>query len=79
MMTRYLHIYQRLAQKKTHKAVLCGFESGDTWIRTRDTRIFSPMLYQLSYITLVDKLVKRVVIPGFEPGTHGFSVRCSTN
>ena|SRR5690606_35356065 len=26
-------------------------ESGDEWIRTTDSRIFSPMLYQLSYIT----------------------------
>ena len=26
-------------------------KSGGTWIRTRDTRIFSPMLYQLSYAT----------------------------
>ena len=24
---------------------------GDEWIRTTDSRIFSPMLYQLSYIT----------------------------
>ncbi len=28
-------------------------KSGDTRIRTRDTRIFSPMLYQLSYVTVV--------------------------
>jgi hypothetical protein len=26
--------------------------SGDEWIRTTDSRIFSPMLYQLSYITV---------------------------
>jgi hypothetical protein len=26
-------------------------EGGDEWARTTDTRIFSPMLYQLSYIT----------------------------
>ncbi len=25
---------------------------GDEWARTTDSRIFSPMLYQLSYITL---------------------------
>ena len=25
---------------------------GDGWIRTTDSRIFSPMLYQLSYITV---------------------------
>lgn len=26
---------------------------GDEWARTTDSRIFSPMLYQLSYITFV--------------------------
>ena len=26
---------------------------GDEWARTTDSRIFSPMLYQLSYITLI--------------------------
>lgn len=26
---------------------------GDEWIRTTDSRIFSPMLYQLSYITFL--------------------------
>ena len=25
---------------------------GDEWARTTDSRIFSPMLYQLSYITV---------------------------
>jgi hypothetical protein len=25
---------------------------GDEWTRTTDSRIFSPMLYQLSYITV---------------------------
>ena len=25
---------------------------GDKWTRTTDSRIFSPMLYQLSYITI---------------------------
>ena len=27
------------------------FDGGDEWIRTTDSRIFSPMLYHLSYIT----------------------------
>ena len=26
---------------------------GDKWTRTTDSRIFSPMLYQLSYITIL--------------------------
>ncbi len=29
-----------------------GLLGGDEWIRTTDSRIFSPMLYQLSYITV---------------------------
>jgi hypothetical protein len=28
-------------------------DCGDEWTRTTDSRIFSPMLYQLSYITVV--------------------------
>lgn len=28
-------------------------EGGDKWTRTTDSRIFSPMLYQLSYITVL--------------------------
>ncbi len=31
-----------------------SIKRGATWNRTRDTRIFSPMLYQLSYGTLRD-------------------------
>lgn len=39
-------------QKKAHKLNVYRLQKGgDTWIRTRDTRIFSPMLYRLSYIT----------------------------
>lgn len=33
---------------------------GDEWIRTTDSRIFSPMLYQLSYITVFVKSVAKV-------------------
>ncbi len=32
---------------------------GDKWTRTTDSRIFSPMLYQLSYITVSDKVMQR--------------------
>ena len=31
-----------------------GFQGGASWNRTSDTRIFSPLLYQLSYGTLSD-------------------------
>jgi hypothetical protein len=52
------------AEMKTASTKLLGFEKrtkkipiredregGDKWTRTTDSRIFSPMLYQLSYIT----------------------------
>ncbi len=35
------------------KALNCFRACGDKWTRTIDSRIFSPMLYQLSYITLL--------------------------
>lgn len=35
---------------------------GDEWTRTTDSRIFSPMLYQLSYITVSVKIVAKVDI-----------------
>lgn len=34
------------------KALKCFRACGDEWTRTTDSRIFSPMLYQLSYITV---------------------------
>ena len=43
----YLRNKKTLAMEK-HARVLGGAE----WIRTTDSRIFSPMLYQLSYSTL---------------------------
>ena len=53
---------------------------GATRNRTGDTRIFSPLLYQLSYGTKgVLCRFLQVVPPGIEPGTQGFSVLCSTN
>ncbi len=41
--------------KGTKKALNCFRACGDKWTRTIDSRIFSPMLYQLSYITLFVK------------------------
>lgn len=37
--------------KGIKKAPNCFGAGGDEWTRTTDSRIFSPMLYQLSYIT----------------------------
>jgi hypothetical protein len=41
-----------LRKKRAKKIPIRGDrEGGDKWTRTTDSRIFSPMLYQLSYIT----------------------------
>jgi len=60
------------------------FVGGASWIRTSDTRIFSPLLYRLSYGTfqvfVLNLLLSDLVVPaGFEPATQGFSVLCSTD
>ena len=39
--------------------ILHQFASGTTWNRTRDTRIFSPLLYQLSYGTKMTDFLPR--------------------
>lgn len=55
-----LCIYQKVKEMPTEtskkdikKAPSYDGAGGDEWIRTTDSRIFSPMLYQLSYITLL--------------------------
>jgi hypothetical protein len=42
-------LYSPINKKTRSKAA--GLQGGDEWNRTIDTRIFSPLLYQLSYIT----------------------------
>ena len=49
-----------LTKEKRHKSLICSVlliltfgSSGATGNRTRDTRIFSPLLYQLSYGTII--------------------------
>lgn len=44
-----------ILEEKGIKKALKIFQGlgGDEWIRTTDSRIFSPMLYQLSYITVL--------------------------
>ena len=44
------------------KCFYCGFFRGVTGNRTRDTRIFSPLLYQLSYDTIVLECKDRIFI-----------------
>ena len=41
-------------KKESHFSATLWFSSGATGNRTRDTRIFSPLLYQLSYGTVVE-------------------------
>ena len=48
-------IVEKVASQKGIKKApskYSGPDGGDEWIRTTDSRIFSPMLYQLSYITV---------------------------
>ena len=51
--------------------------SGTTRNRTGDTRIFSPLLYQLSYGT--SQWVLGVIRLGLEPKTPTLKVLCSTD
>lgn len=47
---------KQMTGSKNHKGIKkapnCFGAGGDEWTRTTDSRIFSPMLYQLSYITV---------------------------
>jgi hypothetical protein len=44
---------RKYSSKKGIKKASTEVEAGgDKWTRTTDSRIFSPMLYQLSYITV---------------------------
>lgn len=47
--------YSVVEKESIKKALNCFRACGDKWTRTIDSRIFSPMLYQLSYITLFVK------------------------
>lgn len=38
--------------KKNPKTFVLGLIFGQNWNRTSDTRIFSPLLYQLSYLAI---------------------------
>jgi hypothetical protein len=48
----------KILQKDIKKALNFIRACGDEWTRTTDSRIFSPMLYQLSYITFPLKCCK---------------------
>ena len=50
----YFFIYSlilKLYLSKKSPLLRAGFHCGAEWARTTDSRIFSPMLYQLSYST----------------------------
>lgn len=49
--TKMIFILTQSGIKKSLEEIQ-GFR-GDEWTRTTDSRIFSPMLYQLSYITFL--------------------------
>ena len=44
-----------------------GFSGGASWIRTSDTRIFSPLLYQLSYGTFFCSSVTELAMQIYRP------------
>lgn len=49
--------------KKVPQLTLNGtFEGGAEWARTTDSRIFSPMLYQLSYSTLSERMQSYIIL-----------------
>ena len=48
---RSISVAIRKSMGKKNPDPLRDREGGDEWTRTTDSRIFSPMLYQLSYIT----------------------------
>ncbi len=49
--------------KKVPQQTLNGtFEGGAEWARTTDSRIFSPMLYQLSYSTLLERMQSYIIL-----------------
>ena len=53
MLPKSWSIEKEKSPKSLSDSSLGDFSSGATGIRTRDTRIFSPLLYQLSYGTIV--------------------------
>ena len=53
MLPKSWSIEKEKSPKLLSDSDLGDFSSGATGIRTRDTRIFSPLLYQLSYGTIV--------------------------
>ena len=56
---QFRHNFKR---KNPRRCILRGFLGGVTGNRTRDTRIFSPLLYQLSYDTIVLECKDRIFI-----------------
>ena len=53
MLPKSWSIEKEKSPKLLSDSDLGDFSSGATGIRTRDTRIFSPLLYQLSYGTII--------------------------
>ena len=49
----YVHCKDVYKNKKEENFFQSSLLRGATGIRTRDTRIFSPLLYQLSYGTII--------------------------
>lgn len=52
IVVNWLKMAKNQIQRGIKKALIFIRAGGDKWTRTTDSRIFSPMLYQLSYITV---------------------------
>ena len=64
-----------LATRRSINWAIPAFKNGgQRWNRTTDTRIFSPLLYQLSYLTILKKMATWM---GLEPTTSAVTGRRS--
>ena len=58
MCFKKIHCYEKRWKQRIEER---EGKSGTTWNRTRDTRIFSPLLYRLSYGTLSENWVAKII------------------
>lgn len=69
-----LIIFQHYKRGNAYEKLLDGGPGAD---RTRDTGIFNPLLYQLSYRAIYKTQKEKIL--GVEPSTFCLTDKCSTN
>ena len=60
-LVRLVYHFSKNIQNAKKLLILLNFDGGQRWNRTTDTRIFSPLLYRLSYLAggmRRDKIIK---------------------